>query len=55
MSNQIYCFKDRQFYVKTKTGIEIRLQGNTIRQRGDLYICPSCKNEVIGDFGVPYD
>lgn len=54
--NEIYCFKCKTFYVKIKTGLVVSLPENeNISQRGDLYRCPSCLQEVIGDFGKPYE
>jgi len=50
MTNDIYCVKDQSFYIKERSGVEIK-RPNIGTRRGDLYRCPTCGNEVLGDFG----
>ena len=49
----IICVKCVVKMQKEKSGLKINLP-NDYCQRGDLYRCPTCKTEVLGDLETPH-
>ena len=49
---RIFCVQCRCWYDWRGMGVSV---GNTYRAyRGDRYVCSSCGNTILADFGEPY-
>jgi len=47
------CFQDECSMVAVKNGIVVRYSKD-MRQNGDVYECPICKNAIVIGFGDKY-
>lgn len=50
---KVFCNECKAYMVKVRTGLLVR-DGYAVR-KGDLYTCEFCGNDVISDFGEPFD